>query len=204
MTVAEQNRGIAAVTARDRTVWRAWLKEHHAAAKNVWLIIHRTKSGVPSVQYAAAVEEALCFGWIDSTPNKRDEKSFYLYFAKRSPRSKWSALNKRRVEKLTKQRKMAPAGRAMVELAKRTGTWTALEASDRMVVPKDLAAAFRRIPGARKYFLAFPPSRKKAILEWINSAKQPATRERRVTETAVLAAKNIRANEWRPKNGARV
>jgi uncharacterized protein YdeI (YjbR/CyaY-like superfamily) len=159
-------------------------------------------SSVASIRYPEAVEEALCFGWIDSRPNVRDGESYYLLFTQRSPKSKWSALNKRRVAALTRAGLMTSAGKAMITLAKRTGTWTALNASDKMIIPRDLAAAFKKNGAAKKNFDAFPPSAKKAILEWINSAKQPETRKRRVTETASLAAKNIRANQWTKRPSA--
>ena len=163
----------------------------------VWLIIYRKGSGVSSVTYEEAVEEALCFGWIDSKPNKRDEKSRYQYFAKRSPKSKWSLINKKRIEQLITNGKMHKSGLAAIELAKRNGTWTALDEIDRMIVPDDLQEKLNKKKKSLKNFMAFPNSSKKIILHWISNAKKPDTRNARIEETVNLAAKNIRANHYR-------
>jgi len=185
--------------AKDRKAWRKWLQKNHASKEFIWLIIYRKQSAIPSVYYDEAVEEALCFGWIDSKPNKRDEESFYLYFAKRNPKSKWSKLNKERVSRLIKEKQMTEAGMAMIDLAKTTGTWTALESSDNLEIPVDLKKEFSKNKAAFKYFKAFPPSAKKGILQWINDAKREDTRIKRIQETVSLAAKNVRANQYTPK-----
>ena len=98
------------VYAENRRAWRAWLQEHHDKEKNVWLIIYHKKSETPSVAYDEAVEEALCFGWIDSKPNKRDHESYLLFFAKRNPKSNWNRLNRERAERMLKQGLMTQAG----------------------------------------------------------------------------------------------
>lgn len=144
--------------------------------------------------YSEAVDEALCFGWIDSAPRKRDERSYYLYFSPRKPRSKWSGVNKAKVENLLKAGKMADAGLRMVQLAKETGTWEALAEVDALTEPEDLAGALNANPESRKNWNAFAPSARRGILEWIHDAKQPATRQKRIAETARLAALNLRAN----------
>ena len=110
------------VYAEDRQAWRDWLQEHHDKEKNAWLIIYHKKSKTPSVAYNEAVEEALCFGWIDSKPNKRDHESYLLFFAKRNPKSNWSRLNRERAERMLEQGRMTPAGLEMIETAKH-GTW---------------------------------------------------------------------------------
>lgn len=176
--------------------WRAWLKAHHKKATSVWLVIYKKESSTPSVRYPDAVDEALCFGWIDSTPNKRDAESFKVRFARRNPKSRWSKVNKEKVERLLKEKRMAAAGLEMIELAKKSGTWTALDAIENMEVPEDLAKELKKRKGAAAYFDAFPRSAKKGILEWIIAAKRPETRAKRVAETATLAAKNLRANQW--------
>lgn len=188
--------GIPAVYAKNRHVWRAWLEKNHSTEKKAWLIIYKKESATPSVYYPEAVEEALCFGWIDSKPNKRDGESYYLFFARRKPTSNWSKVNKQRVEKLVEQGLMTQAGMAMIELAKKTGTWEALEEVDNELVPDDLAAAFAHNKTAWKNFSAFPPSSKKIILEWVRSAKRPETRQKRIDEAVRLAAENIRANHY--------
>jgi uncharacterized protein YdeI (YjbR/CyaY-like superfamily) len=151
------------------------------------------------VYYDEAVEEALCFGWIDSVKYKRDHESAYQYFGKRKTVSKWSKLNKERVKKLAKAGKIHKSGLAIIELAKKSGAWTALDEIEKMIMPPDLAKHFKSNKTALKNFEAFPPSTKKAIYHWIISAKQEATRTKRIVETVTLAEKNLRANQWVPK-----
>jgi uncharacterized protein YdeI (YjbR/CyaY-like superfamily) len=145
-----------------------------------------------------AVEEALCFGWIDAKANRLDERRWKQWMGRRKPGGGWSAVNKRRIERLIAEGRMAPAGLAMIEAAKADGSWSKLDASHSLKVPRDLAAALRAYPNARPRFDTFPPSSRRAILEWIDSAKRPETRARRVGETARLAEDGIRANQPRP------
>lgn len=166
----------------------------------MWLVIHHKSRAVKSVYYHEAVEEALCFGWIDSVANKRDHASKYQFFTPRKPKSNWSKLNKERVEKMLSAGKMKPAGMAMVELAKKTGTWEALTDVQNSVIPWDLQEAFNKNKKALGFFNAFPPSSKRIILEWILSAKRPETRQERISKTVSLARENIRANHYHPKN----
>lgn len=183
--------------AKNAAAWRKWLEKNHEKETCVWLLIHHKDSGVPSVYYAQAVEEALCFGWIDSRPNKRDDKSYYLFFAKRKPKSRWSKINRQRVSKLARLGKITAAGLAMVNLAKKTGTWSALDHIDNMVIPSDLMSALTANKKAHQHFDAFPPSSKKIILEWISNAKRAETRTRRIDEAVKLAARNVRANHYK-------
>lgn len=180
--------------AKSQKTWRQWLEKHHQKKKSVWLIIYKKDSGVPSVYYPEAVDEALCYGWIDSKPNKRDEKSYYQFFAKRNAKSNWSKINKEKVSRLKKAGLMAPAGLEMVDLAKKKGTWTALDEVEEITVPPDLKKLFTKNKTALVYWDKFPRSTKKGILDWIQSAKKPETRLKRVEETVRLAAQNIRAN----------
>ena len=184
--------------AKDRKIWRAWLKKNHAGAENVWLIIYKKVSGTPSVYYHDAVEEALCFGWIDSVANKRDNKSFFLFFSNRKPKSGWSKVNKNRIEKLSKLKLMTTAGLAKIEAAKKDGSWNALDAIEELVMPADLKKQFAGNKKALKHFEVFPPSVKKGIFHWVESAKRDETRSKRIGETVSLAEKNIRANQWKP------
>lgn len=183
--------------AKDRATWRNWLETHHDVEKNVWLIIYHKDAGHPSVYYQEAVEEALCFGWIDSKPNKRDDKSYYQFFAKRNPKSNWSKVNKQKVSYLLEAGLMTPAGLQMIEIAKQNGTWTALDEVDNRIIPDDLQMALNENEEALKNFMAFPPSSHKIILEWISNAKQPSTRHKRIEETVRLAAQNLKANHYR-------
>ncbi|MXV52643.1 hypothetical protein GS399_16840 [Pedobacter sp. HMF7647] len=189
-----------AIEAASRADWRKWLDEHCRSESFVWLVIYKKESGVPSVYYPEAVEEALCYGWIDSKANKRDDQSFYLSFAKRKPASKWSKVNKERVEQLIKKGLMTDAGMEMIKLAKQTGTWTALEEVDNLALPADLAKLLSLNKTANANWDAFSASSKKAILQWILNAKQAATRQKRIEETVRLAEQNVKANEWKPKS----
>lgn len=189
--------GIITFYAKSKTDWRQWLAENHATEKAVWLIIYKKASGVPTVVYKEALEEALCYGWIDSKINKRDADSYFQYFAKRNPKSNWSRVNKQLVEKLLSEERMEQSGLDMVALAKHTGTWDALNEVENGVIPEDLGNAFAQYSNARQNFETFPRSVKRGILEWILNAKRPATREKRIQETARLAQDNIRANQYR-------
>jgi len=183
--------------AEDRKIWREWLQKNQTKTKSVWLILYHKDSGKPSVTYDDAVEEALCFGWIDSKPNKRDDESSYLFFARRNPKSNWSKKNRERAERMISAGLMTSAGMEMITLAKDTGRWTALEEVQNSVIPTDLKEAFSMKPIAEKNFSEFPPSSKRIILEWILSARKPVTRQKRVEETVQLAEKNIKANHYR-------
>lgn len=189
--------GILSFYAKNESEWRQWLKQNHQSEQSVWLIIYKKESGTPSVYYPEAVDTALCFGWIDSKPNKRDDKSFFQYFSKRNPKSNWSRVNKEKIQRLLAANKMAPAGLAMVEMAKATGTWTALDDVENLIVPPDLQKALDNLPQASKYWEGFPRSVKRGILEWIFNAKKPATRAKRIKETAEMANKNERANQYK-------
>jgi uncharacterized protein YdeI (YjbR/CyaY-like superfamily) len=197
--IQEIHRGTKAVSAPTRKIWRNWMAKNHEKETSVWLIIFHKKSRQASVYYDEAVEEALCFGWVDSVSNSRNEESSYLYFAKRKPKSNWSKANKDRVEKLTKLGLIMPAGQVMIDLAKQTGTWTALEVVDQLTIPPDMQKLFDKNKTAEKNFLAFPASTRRGILEWILNAKRPETRQKRVEETVTLAAQNIRANQYTKK-----
>jgi uncharacterized protein YdeI (YjbR/CyaY-like superfamily) len=182
---------------KTRAAWREWLAKHHATSPGVWLVSYKKSSGKVSPSYEDTVEEALCFGWIDSIGRGLDDERTMLRFSPRKPKSAWSKPNKERVARLIDDGRMAPAGLATIEVAKKNGSWNALDAVDAMIVPPDLKAALAANAAASRYFDAFPPSSKKIILGWIGSAKRPETRAKRVAETVRLAAKNQRANHYR-------
>ncbi len=194
----ELKEGIKTTSAKSASVWRKWLEKNHIKEKSVFLIIYRKKCDVPSVYYSEAVDEALCFGWIDSVPKKRDAISYYLLFSKRNPKSNWSRVNKIKVERLLKEDKITEAGQKMIDLAKTTGTWTALDHVYDLKVPEDLQERLAKNKKALKHFEAFSPSSKRGILEWIHSAKRPETRQKRLKEIVRLAAQNIKANQYQP------
>jgi uncharacterized protein YdeI (YjbR/CyaY-like superfamily) len=193
----EVYKGIKAIQAKDRKSWRKWLEKNHQTEKSVWLIIFHKDSETHSVYYEEAVEEAICYGWIDSIANKRDANSKYQFFSQRKPKSNWSRLNRQRAEKMINEKRMTSAGMPMIELAKKNGNWEALVDVQNSVIPEDLQKRFDKNTTALKNFLAFPPSSKRIILEWILNAKRPETRQQRIEQTVELAAKNIKANHYR-------
>ncbi|MEM7738292.1 MAG: YdeI/OmpD-associated family protein [Deinococcota bacterium] len=188
------------VHSKTRSEWRDWLESHHTQPTGVWLISYKKATGLAYVDYDSAVEEALCFGWIDSVPRKLDDMRSMLYFAPRKTGSGWSRLNKQRIDKMLDADLMMPAGLAKLEVAKQDGSWTALDAVENLEIPDDLAAAFAEYDQAASNFEAFPRSAKRGILEWISNAKRPTTRAKRIAETAELAQQNIRANQWPKRN----
>jgi uncharacterized protein YdeI (YjbR/CyaY-like superfamily) len=177
----------------DRASWRQWLAERHEQRDSIWLIFHKQTSDGSSPSYEEAVEEALCFGWIDSTVNRLDEKRTLQLFAPRKPRGTWSASNKERVARLEREGRLAPSGIAAIELAKENGSWSALDAVERLEEPPELAAALDDNASARENWNGFSPSSRKAILWWIVSAKRPETRAKRVEQTVRMAARGLRA-----------
>ncbi len=184
------------VQVESRAEWRQWLTANHTRTEGIWLITYKKRPGQPYVSYNDQVEEALCFGWIDSKPNKLDDDRTMLWFAPRKPGTGWSALNKQRVEAMIAAGLMVPAGLAKIEAAQQDGSWASLDGIERLEIPLDLAAAFSANNAAWANFDAFPRSAKRGILEWIASAKRPGTRARRIAETVEHAAQNIRANSW--------
>ena len=173
-----------------RSAWRRWLATHHDGSPGIWLIFDRKASRPDRLAYADAVEEALCFGWIDSLVRSIDEGRYMQLFTPRKPKSVWSRSNKERVERLIAEGRMAAAGLARVEEAKRNGSWSALDAVEALVIPPDLKAALAANRKAHEHFHAFPPSARKAYLYWLNSAKRAETRATRLEEIVRLAAAN--------------
>jgi uncharacterized protein YdeI (YjbR/CyaY-like superfamily) len=177
--------------------WYNWLAKNGGKETCVWLILYNKDSAKYNLTWSEAVDEALCHGWIDSVANKRDGESRYQYFTPRKPKSNWSAINKDKIERLMKAKKMAPAGLAMVDLAKKTGTWTALEKVDALELPNEMKQLFSKNKIAFTNWEAFPKSVKKGILEWIYAAKKEETKMARITDTVEKAALNERANSWK-------
>jgi uncharacterized protein YdeI (YjbR/CyaY-like superfamily) len=180
------------VFAEDRSTWRAWLEARHATSGGAWLVTWRSGSGKQGLPYEEAVEEALCFGWVDSTAGTVDDERGKLYFAPRKPNSGWAATNKARVERLIADGRMAPAGLAAIERAKQNGSWELLDSVERLEVPPDLEAALEASPSAASNFAAFPPSVRKQALTSLAMARRPETRAERVRRIADAAARNER------------
>ncbi|TWD79178.1 uncharacterized protein YdeI (YjbR/CyaY-like superfamily) [Kribbella amoyensis] len=173
--------------------WREWLAANGGTERALWLVVHRKGAEEPGVDYVAAVEQALCFGWVDSKTVKRDAGTTYQCFTPRNPRSTWSQVNRDRVERLVAAGLMTAPGQAVVDEAKRTGSWDILAEAQNLIVPADLRSELDGTPEAAAHFAAFPKSAKRAILEWIALAKRPETRAARIEQTVTQAAANQRA-----------
>jgi len=178
--------------------WRQWLEANHSSSSGIFLVYWKKATGRPAMSYDEMVEQALCFGWVDSRPAKLDDERSMLWFTPRKRGSAWAGPNKARIERLTAAGLMHPAGIAVVDAARADGTWTVLDAVERLEVPGDLAARLAEVEGARAQWDGFPRSVRRGILEWIVQAKTPATRERRIQETADRAGRGERANQWSP------
>ena len=188
--------------AKDRREWREWLEKNAATSPGVWLIYYKKNSGKSRVAYEEAVEEALCFGWIDSRPNALDDESYMQLFSPRKPKSPWSKLNKQRVEKLIEQGLMTPLGLEVIEAAKKAGFWDSYDAIEELTVPADLKAALGANETANQYFMAFSNTTKKQILWWIESAKREETRLKRIEQIVQSAAQNKNPLQYNPNKNS--
>jgi uncharacterized protein YdeI (YjbR/CyaY-like superfamily) len=187
-----------AIQPASRAEWRAWLAENHATSAGVWLITWKKQAARPTVAYEEAVEEALCFGWIDGMVNRVDDERTKEWFAPRRPKSTWARTNKERVARLEAAGLMTEAGRAAIAIAQANGSWNSLDAIDGLVVPDDLAAALAAGPGAREQFEASSASVRRSALAWVYGAKRPETRAARVEHVAATAGRGESiANLWR-------
>jgi len=184
---------------KTRAEWRRWLAKNHAHSKGIWLVINKKEADVAGITYADAVEEALCFGWIDGGASSLDAQQFKLYLSPRKPGSVWSRLNKQRIRKLVKDGIMTPMGLAKIEAARKDGSWTRFDAIDDLVMPADLLEQLSANAEARRNFEAFSDSSKKIILFWIANAKRAETRRKRIEETVRLAAQNLKAAHGRQR-----
>lgn len=180
---------------KDRDQWHSWLEANAAVSQGIWLVYD--KGAGRSLNYDDIVEEALCYGWIDSLSRRHNETQTKLYLAPRKPRSNWSRRNKELIAKLQQQNALKPGGIAAIEIAQANGSWNALDEVENLTEPEDLQIALNNNAVARTNWDGFPRSAKRAILEWIGNAKQPATRQQRVATTVAEAALGRRANQWR-------
>jgi uncharacterized protein YdeI (YjbR/CyaY-like superfamily) len=158
--------------------------------KDIWLVFYKKHTGKPTISYEDAVQESLCFGWIDSTVRRLDDEKYIQLFTPRKTRSNWSDLNKRRVKMLIKQGLMTEPGLRKIEEAKKNGSWKNLDAVEQLKVPADLVKALSANKKAGDNFTALTPSRKKTFLYWIGSAKTEPTRAKRIAETVRLVVEN--------------
>lgn len=181
----------------DQKEWRKWLELNHIEKEAVWLILYRKKSPNHNVGWSEAVDEALCFGWIDSTKRTIDGEKFKQYFTKRKAKSNWSKVNKVKIETLIDQGLMQEAGHKSIEIAKENGSWTILDGVEALIVPEDLTAELAKHEGSSEYFEKLSNSAKKILLHWIMSAKRAETRQKRILEIAENASKQLKPKQFR-------
>lgn len=179
-----------------RQAWRQWLKENHSSKQSLWLVYYKKQANVPTITYSDAVDEALCFGWIDSTKKSLDNDAFMQFFCKRKPNSVWSKINKGKVERLMNEGLMTPAGHKSIETAKQNNSWTILDDVEELIIPKDLEKEFKTKHGSKAFFVSLSKSVKKAILQWLVLAKRPETRQKRIFEIVDLASQKLKPKQF--------
>ncbi len=190
MEMAENE--IETVCPTNRQHWREWLQTHHAEKKSVWLTYFKKKVSTPGITYNEAVEEALCFGWIDSKAKPVDDETYKQFFSRRKPTSVWSKINKERIQRLIDNGLMTQAGFEAIKLAKQNGSWTILDDVEALIIPADLEEAFQNRPNAKSYFLGLSRSDKRNILQWLVAAKRTETRQNRMAELIELADQQLK------------
>ena len=175
---------------KNRRDWRKWLEKNHAKCQGVWLIYYKKSTGKAKMVYNDAVEEALCFGWIDSTARPLDGERFMQRFTPRKPKSGWSGLNKKRIGKMIAEGLMTKAGLEKIEAAKKDGSWKNLDHIDAIQLPEDFEKALSKNKKAMTNFENFPQFTKKQFLYHINQAKTEATRKKRSMLCVRMSAAN--------------
>lgn len=179
--------------------FREWLQKNHSTKDAVWLIFYKKHTGKPSLAWTDAVDEALCFGWIDSKGETIDNDTFRQYFCKRKPTSTWSKINKQKIEILTAKGLMADAGFKVIDIAKQNGSWAILDEAEELIVPVELEKVFCSFENSKDYFLSLSKSKKKVLLYWIALSKTDTTRQKRILEIAENAAQRQMPKQFRPK-----
>ncbi|MBO6524720.1 MAG: YdeI/OmpD-associated family protein [Balneolaceae bacterium] len=181
----------------DKKDWRKWLELNHNKKKGVWLIFYKKKSPNYNLSWSESVDEALCFGWIDSTKRSIDDTKYKQYFTKRKAKSNWSKVNKDKVTSLIDKGIMKEEGYKSIEIAKENGSWSILDEVEALVIPEDLKAELVNYKGSMEYFDSLSKSDKKILLYWIVSAKREKTRQNRILEIVGNASKNLKPKQFR-------
>jgi uncharacterized protein YdeI (YjbR/CyaY-like superfamily) len=176
---------------KTREEWRKWLEQNHATAQSIWLVYYKKSTNIASISWSEAVDEALCFGWIDSTKKTIDHERYMQYFSRRKPISNWSKINKDKVAKLIQEERMTKAGFDSIATAKKNGSWTILDEVENLVIPADLKEALTQDTVALTYFDNLSKSQKKILLHWVFSAKRAETREKRIVAIVENASKKL-------------
>ena len=181
----------------DKKDWRKWLELNHYKKEAVWLIFYNKKSPNHNLDWSESVDEALCFGWIDSTKRTIDSEKYKQYFCKRKAKSNWSKINKDKVKTLIDQGLMEEEGYKSIKIAKENGSWSILDRVEALIIPGDLKEEFANYKGSIEYFDSLSKSVKKILLHWIVSAKRKETRQKRILEIAESASNNLRPKQFR-------
>jgi len=181
----------------NREEWRLWLKTNHSSLKSVWVIFYKKNSKSSTISWSEAVDEALCFGWIDSVKKSIDSEKYIQLFSQRKPQSTWSKINKNKIKQLIENGLMTQAGFKSIEVAKQNGCWTILDKVEDLIIPNDLEEAFKKQEGSKDYFNKLSNSTKKAMLQWLVLAKRAETRKKRIAEISELAGKSQKPNQFR-------
>lgn len=171
--------------------WRKWLDLNHEKKEAVWVIFHKKNAPKHNLTWSESVDEALCFGWIDSTKRAVDSNSYKQYFTKRKAKSNWSKVNKDKVRCLIDQGLMREAGYKSIEVAKENGSWTILDGVEALIIPEDLKEELAKSQKAEDYYKALSNSTKKMLLYWVVSAKREETRQKRIREIAASASREV-------------
>jgi len=175
---------------KDEKEWREWLEKNHKSKDSIWLVVYKKNSGKANISWSQAVDQALCFGWIDGTKKSIDEEKYRQYFCKRKPHSIWSKINKNKIIALKENGLMREAGLKSIEVAKSNGSWTILDSVEELIVPQDLKLEFDKMPGWVEFYNSLSKSLKKGVLAWVAMAKRPATRTKRILEIVENAVEN--------------
>lgn len=180
-----------------RQEWRTWLHNKHKTELSIWLIFYKTSAKVPTLTWSEAVDEALCFGWIDSTKKTIDNEIYMQYFCPRKPKSNWSKINKAKVEQLINNKLMTNAGLSCIETAKENGSWNFLDDVEDVIIPADLKEELIKNTTAMDYFESLSDSAKKIMLYWVISAKRAETRQKRIGEIVTNACEGLKPKQFR-------
>jgi uncharacterized protein YdeI (YjbR/CyaY-like superfamily) len=184
-------RDLRTLQPKSRAVWRAWLQKHHAKSPGVWLVYAKKHTGIPSLTYNDAVEEALCFGWIDSLIHPIDGSLYKQIFTPRKAKSAWSALNRTRAARLMEAGLMTAAGLAHITLAKKNGQWKARQAAETLTVPAELKRALDANRDAKKNWPTYTESQRRMFLYMVHDAKRPETRAKRVVRVIEIVSSGV-------------
>ena len=181
----------------DKQDWRKWLELNHSKKDAIWLIFYKKKSPNHNLSWGESVDEALCFGWIDSVKKTIDTEKYIQYFSRRKAKSNWSKINKDKVKILIEQGLMEAAGSKSIEIAKENGSWIFLDEVEALLIPEDLKREFVNYKGSMEYFDSLSKSVKKILLHWVVSAKRKETRQKRILEIVENASNNLKPKQFR-------